>query len=175
MSTGLIVFLFAIVIALIAVAGVLAVYVSRHFPTDKYDERQKIARGNAYRFSHWTGMVYYFGLLVYFIFHTGEQEWILEPFVLIMIGILLQLQSFHIYCVMTHSSLPLGEKPLPTIVGYAVLGILYLVQYFGQYIPEDTPWLTGADSYNLFRLLISLDFFSLAIMHIISLLWREKE
>ena len=156
MSTGLIVFLFAIVIAAIVVAGVLAVYLERHFPTDKYDERQKIARGNAYRFSHWTGMVYYFGLLVYFIFHTGKQEWILEPFVLIMIGILLQLQSFHIYCIMTHSALPLGEKPLPTIVGYVVLGILYLVQYFGQYIPEDTPWLTGADSYNLFRLLISL-------------------
>jgi len=175
MSTGLIVFLFAIVIALIAVAGVLAVYVSRHFPTDKYDERQQISRGNAYRFSHWVGMVYYFGLLVYFTLHTGKSEWVLEPFVLIMIGILIQLQSFHIYCLMTHSALPLGEKPLTTIIGYFVLGGLYLVQYYGLYIPNDTPWLTGANSYNLLRLLIALDFFALAAMHLIRLLWKEKE
>lgn len=178
MSTGLIVFLFVIVIAAIVVAGVLAVYLERHFPTEKFDERQKIARGNAYRFSHWTGMIYYFGLIVYFVLHTGKREWAVEPFVLLMIGILIQLQSFHIYCLMTHSALPLGEKPLPMIISYTLLGAMYLVQYFFQYIPKDAAeaaGLTGAGSFNLMRLLISLDFFSLAVMHLIGLLWKEKE
>ena len=175
MSTGLVVFFFVIVVAIIVLAGILAVYVGRNFPSEKFDERQQIDRGNAYRFSHWVGMVYYFGLMVYFVLHTGENEWVLEPFLLITIGILLQLQSFHIYCLMTHSALPLGEKPLPIIVSYFVLGGLYLVMYFGQYIPEDTPWITGAASYNLLRLLISLDFFALAVMHLIAHLRKEKE
>ena len=175
MSAGLIVFLFAIVIALIVLACVLAVYVGRNFPSKKYDERQQIDRGHAYRFSWWISMVYYFGLAVYFIFRNGKGEWMLEPFLLLFIGILIQLQSFHIYCLMTHSALPLGEKPFATISGNFMLGILYLVQYYFQYIPEDTPYFSGAKSMNLFRLLIALDFFSLAVMHLIAYLRKEKE
>ena len=175
MSVGIVVFLFAVVIALVALAGLLAVYVGRDFGSEKFDERQQIERGNAYRFSHWIGMIYYMGLIIYFVFHTGESEWVFEPFLLVTVGILIQLQSFHIYCLMTHSALPLGEKPLPTIIGYFGLGGVYLIQYCGQYIPEDTPWLTGAASYNLLRLLISLDFFALAVMHLIAHLRKEKE
>ena len=175
MQIGLVVLLFVAVVVLIAIACGAAVYVGRNFTSKKYDERQQIDRGNAYRFSFYVGTLYYFALLVYFIFHTGNSEWVLEPFVLLMIGILLQLQSFHIYCVMTHSALPLGEKPLPTMIGYCILGAMYLAQYFLQHIPEDTVGLTGAARYNLVRLLISLDFFSLAGLHLIGLLWKEKE
>lgn len=175
MSTGLVVFFFAIVFAAMLVACAFAVYLERNFPSEKFDERQKIARGNAYRFCHWVGLIYYFGLMVYFTFHTGKDEWPLEPFLLLVIGILIQLQSFHIYCVMTHCALPLGEKPMPTIIGYLVLGTMWLAMYFGQYIPEDTPYLSGAGSMNLFRLLTALDFYALAAMHLIGLLRKEKE
>ena len=178
MSVGLVVFLFAVATALIAMACGAAVYAGRNFVSKKYDERQQIDRGNAYRFSFYVGTFYYLALLIYFVFHTGEDGWVIEPFVLLLIGILLQLQSFHIYCVMTHSALPLGEKPLPTIIGYFVLGTMYLVQYFGQYIPEDgaaSSGITGALSYNLLRILIALDFFSLAVIHLIAHLRKEKE
>ena len=175
MQIGLVVILFVAVVALVAIACWAAVYAGRNFTSKKYDERQQIDRGNAYRFSFYVGTFYYLALLGYFIFHTGKSEWVLEPFVLVMIGILLQLQSFHIYCVMTHSALPLGEKPLPTIIGYLGLGAMYLAQYFLQYFPEDVVGFTGASSHNLVRLLISLDFFSLAGLHLISLLWKEKE
>ena len=175
MSTGLVVFLFVSVIALIVLACVPAVYAGRNFASKKFDERQQIDRGHAYRFSWWVGMVYYFGLAVYFIFHAGKQGWILEPYLLLFIGILIQLQSFHIYCIMTHSSLPLSEKPIGSITGYFLLGGLYLAQYYLQYIPEDTPYLTGAQSMNLLRLLGALDFFALAVMHLIAHLRKEKE
>ena len=175
MFVGLVLLLTVAVIALIVAACALAVYVGRNFPSEKYDERQMIDRGNAYRFSHWIGLIYYFGLLVYFVFRIGKKDWVLEPFLLVAIGILIQLQSFHIYCLMTHSALPLGEKPVPTIIGNFLLGGLYLAQYFLQYIPEDTPWLSGAQSMNLFRLLISFDFFALAVMHLIAHLRKEKE
>ena len=174
MSTGLVVFFFEIVFAAMLAACAFTVYLERNFPSEKFDERQKIARGNAYRFCHWVGLVYYFGLMVYFTFHTGKAEWPLEPFLLLVIGILIQLQSFHIYCVMTHCALPLGEKPMPTIIGYLVLGTMWLAMYFGQYVPEDVG-LTGAGSYNLFRLLTALDFYALAALHLIGLLRKEKE
>ena len=175
MSVWIVVLLFAVVIGALALAGLVAVYVSRNFLSRKFDERQQIDRGNAYRFSHWVGMVYYLGLMTYFVFRTGKSEWVLEPFLLVVIGIMIQLQSFHIYCLMTRSALPLGEKPMTVIIGYLVLGSVYLAQYFMQYIPEDTPWVTGAGSYNLLRLLIALDFYALAIFHLIGLLWKEKE
>ena len=178
MSTGVVLLLFIAVIALIALAGVLAVYVERNFPSGKYDERQKIARGDAYRFSCWVGMVYYLGLMAYFTFRVGESEWVLEPFLLVTIGILLQLLSFHIYCLITHSALPLGEKPLPTIIGHFVLGGMYLVMYFGQRTPLDTAEAAGYDgalSFNLLSLLIALEFFTFAVTHLIAYLRKEKE
>ncbi len=174
MSVGLILFLYAMLVGLLVIACALAIYWERNSSSEKFDERQKIARGNAYCFSWWVGMAYYFCLMVYFVFHTGKSEWVLQPFLLIIIGILLQLQSFHIYCLMTHSALPMGEKPVPTIIGYLVLGILYLAQYFWQYIPESAGY-AGAASMNLFRLLLSADFFSLAILHLIAHLRKEKE
>ena len=178
MDIGIVALLFAAVIASIVLAGVLAVYVGRNMPSEKYDERQKIARGDAYRFSHWVGMVYWLGLLVYFVMHTGESEWMIEPFLWLVIGILIQLQSFHIYCLLTHSALPLGEKPLPTSIGHFVLGGMYLLMYFNQYIPLDAAEAAGYDgamSFNLLRLLVSLDFFALAVMHLIAYLRKEKE
>lgn len=175
MSVGIVVLLFLAVIALIVIVGAFAVYAGRSVTSTKFDERQQIARGHAYRFSWYVGMAYYFGLATYFVFRTGKSEWIIEPFLLLFIGVMIQLQSFHIYCIMTHSALPLGEKPIGSILGYFLLGGLYLAQYFLQYIPENTPWVTGAGSMNLFRLLISLDFFTLAVLHLISILRKEKE
>ena len=178
MSIGSVVIVFVIVSAIVVATCAIAIFLQRNFPSEKFDERQKIARGNAYCFSHWVGMAYYFGLMVYLVFHTGKSEWVLEPFLLIVIGILIQLDSFHIYCLMTHSALPLGEKPLHTIIGYFILSGMYLVQYFVQYIPEDAAeaaGLAGAESYNLLRLLFALSFFSLAICHLIACLRKEKE
>ena len=175
MNVGIVLLFTVLVIAAIAAVCSLAVYLGRNFPSEKFDERQKIARGNAYRFSHWMGMTYYFGLLVYFVFHTGKTQWSVEPYVLIIIGILIQLQSFHIYCLMTHSALPLGEKPVSTIIGNFFLGGIYLAQYYLQHIPENVVGLTGAQSMNLFRLLLSFDFFALAVLHLIAHLRKEKD
>ena len=177
MSVGMVAFLYAVVIAAMVAACLAAVYLERLMPSEKYDERQKIARGNAYRFSFLLSMVYYIFLLFYFTLGTGRMEWTLEPFLMVTIGILIQMDSFHIYCVLTHCALPLGEKPKTTIVCYSVMGISYLVQYYMLYIPEDVVGLSdsGSRSMNLFRLLISFSFFSLAILHLISCLRKEEE
>lgn len=175
MNMGWSVFFSVIVILAIVAVCAFVVYLEREFPSKKYDERQKIARGKAFRFSHWIGMFYYFALMVAFIFHTGKGEWFIQPFVWIFIGILIQLQAFHIYCLMTHCALPLGTKPMPTIIGYVLLGGIYFAQFWFQYIPENTVGLVGAASFNLFRLLLAVSFFSLAVLHLIAYLRKEKE
>ena len=177
MSVGLVAFLYAVVIVAMVAICLGTVYLERLAPSEKYDERQKIARGNAYRFSFLLSTVYYIFLLFYFTLGTGRVEWTLEPFLLVTIGILIQMDSFHIYCVLNHCALPLGEKPKTTIVCYCVMGITYLVQYYMLYIPEDVVGLSdsGSRSMNLFRLLISFSFFSLAILHLISCLRKEDE
>ena len=177
MSIGLVAFLYAVVIAAMVSVCLVAVYLERLMPSKKYDERQKIARGNAYRFSFLLSMVYYIFLLIYFTLGTGRMEWTLQPFLLVTIGILIQMDSFHIYCVLNHCALPLGEKPKTTIVCYSVMGITYLAQYYMLYIPENVVGLSDSSSrsMNLFRLLISFSFFSLAILHLISCLQKEEE
>lgn len=177
MSVGLVAFLYAVVIAAVVAVCALAVYLERNMPSDKYDERQKIARGNAYRFSFLLSMIYYIFLLFAFTLRTGTDGWHWEPFLFITVGILVQMDSFHIYCVLTGCALPLGEKPKVTIICYFLMGAAYLAQYYMLYVPEDVVGLSdsGSRSMNLFRLLISFSFFSLAVLHLISCLRKEKE
>ena len=175
MNMGLTVFFSVIVILVIAGACALTVFLEREFPSEKYDERQKLARGNAYRFSFLISVVYYLVLMIVFLMNNGKLEWTVQPFAWVFIGILIQLQSFHIYCLMTHCALPLGSKPIPAILCYFLMGGVYLAQYFLQYIPGDVVGFTGAYSFNLFRLLVALDFFSLAVLHLIAFLRKEKE
>ena len=177
MSAILVAFLYAVAIAIVVGFCLVAVYLERNVPSEKYDERQKIARGNAYRVSFLLSMVYNIFLLFYFTMGTGRTQWVLEPFLLITIGFLIQMDSFHIYCVLTGCALPLGEKPKTTIVCYSLMGITYLAQYYMFYIPENVVGLSdsGSRSMNLFRLLISFSFFSLAVLHLIACLRKEEE
>ena len=177
MSVGLFAFLYVVAFGSMVAVCALTVYLERNMPSDKYDERQKIARGNAYRFSFILSVCYYIFLLFCFTLGSGKGEWFLEPFLLVMIGILVQLDGFHIYCVLNHCALPLGEKPRTTIVGYFVLGISYLAQYYLLYIPENVVGLVDSSSrsMNLFRLLLAFSFFSLAVLHLIACLRKEED
>lgn len=174
MHIGLVLFLSVIIIAVVVAACAVAVYLERNFPSKKFDERQHVARGNAYRVSFWVGFAYYLVLIPYLVMGT-YQEWIVEPFLLVVIGFILQMLSFHIYCVMTHSALPLGEKPVPTIISYFLLGISYLAQYLLLKGEGNTVGFSGYESIDGLRLVISVGFLALALIHLIAHLRKEKE
>ena len=175
MSTGIVLFLFAVVVMAIAAICAVVVHIEKNFSGEKYDERQKIARGNACRFSLWIGEIYYLILLPYFVMHIGKGTWKVEPFLLITAGMVLQLLGFHIYCLLTHSALPLGQKPLSAAISYFFLGSMYLVQFFRWRIPGSPVGFFGTESYAMFQLLITLFFFSLSAMHLISHLRKEED
>ena len=157
--------LLALVLICIAV-----IWLERKFPSEKYDERQKQARGNAHRVSFTLGMVYYLVILAIMI-RQVDQPKIVEPYLLLFMGILLQVMTVHIYCILTHAALPLSEKPGLAVGSYLLCAICHLLSNdFTKPMPfvgrgsERWVWLAGM-----------ISFFALAIMHGISLMRREKE
>lgn len=174
MSIGLVLFLSAVAIGVIAVICGAAVALERYFPSKNYDERQQVARGNAYRVTFWVGFVYYLVLLPYLIMGT-YQDWLVEPYLLVTIGFLIQMVTFHIYCLMTHSALPLGGKPMSTIVAYSLMGGSYMIQFFAYKYEGSTVGFSGYESTDGLRLMLSVGFLTLAIVHLIAHLRKAKE
>ena len=153
---------------LIFCAGVI--FIERKFPSERYDERQKQARGNAYRLSFWTGMVYYLVVMTVLTFRIGK-DMPIEPFLLVFGGLLLQVMVSHFYSILTNSALPLSEKPGVAVLSFSFCGILQLAsQDYSQPIP-----LVGWGSQAWVTLLAGVSFLILALLHLISILRREKE
>ena len=157
-------------LAMILIFCAVVIAVERKFPSERYDERQKQARGNSYRLSFWTGTVYYLAVMAYLTFQIGE-ELLIEPFLLIFVGLLLQVMVAHFYSILTHAALPLSEKPGIAVLSYLFCGILQLTSYdYSQPIP-----LVGQGSQKWVLLLAGVSFLTLALLHLISILRREKE
>lgn len=156
-------------VLLVALCAVV-IFMERRFPSEKYDERQKQARGNAYRLSFWVGAIYYLAIMTVMIFQV-ENEKAVEPFLLVFGGLILQIMVMHIYCILTHSALPLSEKPRVAIAGYFVCGLLQLLtNNYSELFP-----LVGKGSEAWVRLMVAVSFFALAVMHVINRMRRERE
>ena len=156
------------VLLLICVA---VIRLERQFPSKKYDERQRLARGNAYRVSFTVGLVYYLAVCAYLIWQVDKSDVKVEPYLLIFLGLLVQTMVFHIYCLLTHAALPLGEKPWVAVVSYTVCGGLQLLT--DDFAAPLTA--VGYGSYSLARLAVGVCFLALALMHGINLVFRDKE
>lgn len=139
-----------------------------------YDERQLIEQGRARAVANTVEAVY-FGLLTAYLIHMefgGKQT--LPPSLLIFIGLLLQIMTYHIYCVMTHAALPFGENPKATIFWLTAAG---LVQFGNFCTNHRTPplWAPGDTGIGVLNLAAGTAFFFLALLHLICLLRKERE
>lgn len=161
----------AILLLVAVCAGVI--WLEKKYPGEGYDERQKIARGNAYRLSFWIGFLYFFGLEIAAILNREWNGASVDLYLLLLFGITLQAIAFHIYCLLTHAALPLSENPKVTIGGYFLLCAVNLARFTDDFYQE-LP-LTGEESNKWVQMLQALLFFFLALMHLIQYLRREKE
>ena len=161
--------LLAILLALVLLCAAV-IFLERKFPSKKFDERQKAARGSAYRLSFLVGTVYYLVVLAVLLRQEHGPQTV-APYLLVFGGLELQVMVTHIYCILTHAAMPLSEKPGAAVAGYLFCGLLYLTMCdYTKPMP-----LVGAGSEAWVWLATMLSFFALAVMHIISLLRREKE
>ena len=150
-----------------------AIYLEKKAPSEEFDERQKIMQGNAHRLSLMVGFLYFLVVMVMLIRQVdGEKK--VEPFLLVFFGIEIQLMVLHTYCLLTHSALPLSEKPVTTIVCYGISALIQLGYIFNR--RGDFPLaMVGHGSAGWLHLTGGVFFLYLALMHLIRLLWKEKE
>ena len=90
------------IVAVLLLLCAVVIWFEKKHPSKDYDERQKIARGNAYRFSFWMGFVYYFVLYIAVLWYFPKELRSGNVAPAMFFGMLIQGISFHIYCVFTH-------------------------------------------------------------------------
>lgn len=166
---GMIIGALVLVIALCA----LAVWIEKRFPGKEYDERQKMAKGRGYRLSFWVGMIYYLAVAIILIGQVDDEKTV-EPYLLVMIGLMLQAMVDHTYCLLTHSALPLSQNRAVTVFGYVVCGMLQLVQF--RILSKRVGLaLVGHGSSPWICLIAGCCFFYLTVLHVIQALMERKE
>ena len=166
---GMIVGALALVMALCAAA----VWLEKKFPGKEYDERQKIAKGRGYRLSFWVGILYYVVVGIVLIGQVDGEKTV-EPYLLVMIGLMLQAMVDHTYCLFTHSALPLSQNRVAAVLSYVVCGTLQLVQ-FRIWSKRDGLALVGHGSSPWIWLIAGCCFSYLTVLHVIQALMERKE
>ena len=157
------------VVALCAVA----VWVEKKFPGEAFDERQKAARGRGYRLSFWVGVIYYMGVVIVLLRQVDGEKTV-EPYLLVLIGVVLQEMVDHTYCLLTHSALPLSQNRLWAVCSYVVCGTLHITQ-FHNLSKRDGFSLVGYGTSSWIWLICGCCFFYLTVLHIIQALMDRKE
>ena len=163
---GVLVFAFLICLAVI--------WLERKFPGKQFDERQKIARGNAYRVSMCVGSIYYLGVMIYLASQEGETAGVFDFNILVVWGLILQVLVLHIYSLLTHSALPMGETPHIAIKGYLLFGVVCLI-WSGYESTSSITILIGKENWMRLKLAMGIVFLALAAMHELRLRWKEKD
>ena len=150
-----------------------AVWLEKNFPSKKYDERQKAVQGRGYRLAFYVGVVYMLVMMPILVGQVdGEKN--VDPYILVFVGFMLQWMVFNVYCLLNHAALPLSEKPMVMILGYLVLGGFNLISY----LTTISRWPLSSVGYGtagMTELLCMFFWFSMAFLHLIQLIRREKE
>lgn len=161
------------VFALIVLLCLGVIWLEKRFPSDEYDERQKQAKGNASRIGMITGMLYFIVVSAVLIRQVEEPKAV-EPYLLVFVGILLMVTVDHTYCFLTHAALPLSQKPMTSIVCYALGGVAQFL-YIWEALDRFPLSLVGRGSAGWIHLLTGIDFLYLSLMHLIQYLRDRKE
>lgn len=165
-------YMFVFVAILMAVCATV-IWLEKKYPGKNYDERQKQARGNAYRFSFWLGMAYHFGLTIAAIWNRPWDSESVDLYLLLYFGLILQAVAFHIYCFFTHAALPMSENPKFSIGSYGVLSGINLMQFLGYRSIELS--FGGENSNKWINLLTGFLFLIMALLHLFQCIRDRKE
>lgn len=170
--------------ALVGLCWVVSFF-QQHLPSETYDERQKQVRGRANGLAFGFGYVYF---LVLFACLELEVELPLEVASLVILGLLMQAMILQIYAMLHNVQLPLGKRHWTSVLAYGILGLSYLYLFHNrkdalrvaEAAAEKGVDLLGVtiesateDVYLI--LVFSMIFFTMAALHLIRLLWPEKE
>ena len=137
---------------------------------ENYDERQIQAQGNAYRLSFYVSLCYYLGLL----FFGGLLESREAVYLALVIGVVLQMMVYHIYCLLTHAALSVSGKPLTAVFFYGAAAVLNFA-HFAMMVFQDGCYAEYASGNVWVRLITAMSFGALSLMHLIQYFRDKRE
>ena len=152
--------------------GVL--WAQKHYPSEDFDERQKLARGKASTLAMSVGVVYFLGVCL-FLLNQVEKTKTIEPYLLVMIGLELMAMVDHTYCLLCHAALPFSKKGGSTAICYLLCGLVDIGQFALRREWVSTLSWVGKGTQPLFYLLLGVTFLYLGLMHAIAWLWDRKQ
>ena len=129
----------AVLLLVLAVAVAVPVYTKlvllyrKKHPVMDYDERQKLAQGEACGVAFGTMLMYFLVFLRIYGWQgmtdnteipTVQVMWVLA------LGLLLGVLVFHTDCFLNHAALPLNKKPLRVMAAYFCTGGMELLNYY---------------------------------------------
>ena len=150
------------------------IWAQRRYPSEDYDERQKIARGKASNLALIVGSLYFVGISIVLI-NQVEAPKTVEPYILVVIGIELMMMVDHTYCLLCHAALPFSQKGGSTAICYLIMGLVDLGQFALRRGWVATLSWVGRGTQPLFYLLMGIGFLYLGLMHTIAWLRSRRE
>ncbi len=163
---------FGMVLALAALTWVAVWWDRSSEGKERYDERQQLMQGKAYRFSSYVGFVYFAGLMIYLVYISGYEK--PAPWLLVGAGIMVTWMSYHFYCLLTQAALPLGEKPWVMALNYIFLAVIQGLYYWEKVRLRDMTdhWDENMAWLHLMGLVC---FGMLALCYLLAGLWKDRE
>ena len=167
-----IVFMFAVLVGIVLLCFG-AVWLEKNFPGEKFDERQKTVRGRAYRLSFFVGILFMLVAMSLMVYQVDNEKTV-EPYLLVYFGLMLQAMVFHVYCLLNHAALPFSERPVVPIICYTLIGLMDVSAFINAV--ERWPLTFVGHGTTGWNSLVQIFFwFSMAFLHLLQLLRREKE
>ena len=161
------------VLAAIIVFCIANMWIEKRYPSEDYDERQKLIQGRASSLGMGIGLIYLvvvMGILI----NQVDKEKTIEPFLLVLWGFLLPIMVDHTYCFIGQAALPLSQKPWYSIISYAILGTLHLWK-FNNGLKLFPLSFVGKGTSAWIYLSTGICFLYLSLMHIIQYFRDRKE
>ena len=160
-----------LVVGLLAAVVLLCVVVTgieKKLQRTEYDERQKIVQGKAYALAFNAGLLYFIPITVWQMLQADAGKQFADMWLLLFLGLWIQMLLFNTYCIFNGAGLPLSGKH-PWAAGvYVLLGIHYFLAFFG-YGPE-----LNRQEMSLAPLMMGVGFAYLGVLHLIQY-FRDRE
>ena len=165
-----------IMLAVLAGIVLLCLGVTRMEKTAKnseYDERQQLVRGRGYRLAFFVGILFMLVAMSFMVYQVDGEKTV-EPYLLVYFGLMLQAMVFHVYCLLNHAALPFSERPVVPIICYTLIGLMDVSAFINAV--ERWPLTFVGHGTTGWNSLVQIFFwFSMAFLHLLQLLRREKE
>lgn len=156
-------------LAAIVMLCFVVTWVENKIPKTEYDERQKNVQGKAYALSFNVGLLYFIPVTIWQMLQAEAGKMFMEMYLILFLGIWIQMMLFNTYCIFHGAGLPLSSKCSWALGTCLLFAGYYFLKYFGF---RDQLNRIG---FHFIPLLMGVGFLYLALLYGIQIIRERKE